>query len=223
MRNGIFDNFGGSEMPFSERDKARIRNMLGYFVKNAEKVRFVTLFKMLFNVDRLSYIERGIPVTGYTYYAKENGPVPLQLEHELKGILSSASWEKDESVGARSVIRLERPKTPKAEPEEQFFKLTSHKWRFNNEILTPSEIDLLDQTLKRGEGKTGNDWIKYGHREWPSWIKPYYDEEQGDGSKVNLDDELDGSYSYYSEEDHKNMAAARYIAEWLVQPERDKC
>jgi len=204
-------NLGGFIMPFSIREKERIKNILGYIVQKSKDVRYAKLFKMLFDLDRNSYIQRGVPVTGYTYYAKKNGPVPLHLELELKRKPVPASLGRDESVDALSVIRLERAKTDKAGPDEQFFELTHRKdWQFNKDVLSPVEFELLEQTISRGGNETGTAWIGYGHQEWPSWVQTYRGGD-GKGNPINMDIELVASR--FSDEDKNNMAIVRRIVE----------
>ena len=177
-------------MSFKEIEKERIRNILGYFVKESNKdILLKKLFKMLFFLDRSAYLETGVPLTGYTYHAKGHGPVPMHLELELKNRTNTLD---PELVGACSVIKRKKSPSPKAGYEESNYVLVDKGWELNKKVFTPYEIQLLKKIADVCREKTGAELEQDAHK-CVSW-KNAYKEGKGDGNPLNFCDE-DGSAS----------------------------
>lgn len=65
-------------------NREKLLNLIIYFVKNTTKCYKTKLFKLLFFADFLHFKETGRSITGLTYEAWKNGPVPCDLFHEIK-------------------------------------------------------------------------------------------------------------------------------------------
>jgi len=188
-------------MSFSERERGRIRNILGFFVKESNKdILLVALFKRLFFLDRLSFLETGITRTNYTYSAKPNGPVPKFLENELKGIDQSTN---PEIVGVDMVVKLKKPASKKAEYEESYFALTDRNWEIDQKIFTPYELRLLKKIAERCKDKTGAELIEESHRCF-SWINAFQSG-KGNGKILNFRDEIGSEDDPYNEEERESL------------------
>ena len=193
------------DMSFSEKEKERIRNVLGFFVKESNKnILLVALFKRLFFLDRRSFLETGVPFTKYTYSAKPQGPVPMGLEWELKGLDNP----NPEFVGADTVIKLRKPPSTKAEYDEYYYDLTDWDWEINKKIFTPYELRLLEEIADCCKDKTGAELTQEAHK-CCSWRKAFQSG-RGDGENVDFYDEAGSHDDPYTGEEREIMDKARH-------------
>jgi len=65
-------------------DREKIIHAIIYFAKNTKHCHTLKLFKLLNSADFEHYRQRGRTITGLTYQAWENGPVPPALFNEFK-------------------------------------------------------------------------------------------------------------------------------------------
>ena len=196
-------------MSFSQLEKERIRNILGFFIKESNKdILYMALFKRLFFLDRQAFLETGVPITKYSYSAKPLGPVPIDLEMELKGKANPNA-----AVEADSVIRLRKPSSPKADSAEGFFDLVDNNWKINEQIFTLYEIELLQRIAEGCKQETGKQLSHYSH-DCASWVKAFH--EKGEGAHITFYDEAGSSDDPYTPEERERLDSSRLGMELLL-------
>lgn len=182
--------------------KERARNIVLFFVQNSKQIRYTKLFKLIFLADRIAYLKTGRTLTEYRYFAKPQGPVPLSLEHEIKG--HEEDKFKDIYVGIASTIRLEKPKGRQKDDEMSLVALPGQS--FNEEVFTPCELDILADIFKEYGHCTGAELSTYVHQ-FPSWEITYADG-SGDGAPIDLNLDTNGFDDPLSREERMAINAA---------------
>src|SRR4051794_32133240 len=69
---------------FVSRDREKLINAIIFFSRNTKHCHTLKLFKLLSFLDFEHFRQTGRTVTGLTYAAWENGPVPPALFREIK-------------------------------------------------------------------------------------------------------------------------------------------
>lgn len=69
---------------FGHDNRAKLINAINFFVRETHHCHTVKLFKLLNFLDFEHYRQTGFSVTGLTYKAWPQGPVPSELWHELR-------------------------------------------------------------------------------------------------------------------------------------------
>jgi uncharacterized phage-associated protein len=100
--------------------------------------------KLLFLADKYHLVRYGRPITGDLYCALPHGPVPTTILNLLSGVVGEA--EANEQVSAlRSVLTVNHiysnPRISARKPLKQ-------------ECLSKSDIEALDETIRRHGGKS---------------------------------------------------------------------
>jgi uncharacterized phage-associated protein len=69
---------------FDSHQREKLVNAINYFVRETRHCHTLKLFKLLNFLDFEHFRETGMSVTGLTYKAWPQGPVPSELWHELR-------------------------------------------------------------------------------------------------------------------------------------------
>lgn len=140
---------------YRQRNFEKFANMVLYFIRNGRT--FTTrLNKYLFYADFLYYKQTGTSMSGYTYIAIENGPVPDDYKR-LFGLLWERGFIENKEVvlGGNPVERFEPVK------------------EFDKSYFSHSEIKILNLILKKFEYLKTDQIIEYSHNEkaWKDNVK----------------------------------------------------
>jgi len=68
----------------NDHKQDKLYNLITYFVKNTERCYKTKLFKLLYHADFEHFKQVGQSITGLRYFAWPKGPVPIELENEIK-------------------------------------------------------------------------------------------------------------------------------------------
>jgi len=66
------------------RETAKVGNLIHYIAKKSGEIYLTRLLKILYLIDEKSVQEIGVPVTPFEYRVAENGPMIVELWHDLK-------------------------------------------------------------------------------------------------------------------------------------------
>lgn len=115
-----------------------------YIATRLHRKDFHKIFKIIYFADREHMTKYGRSITGDTYIAMKDGPVPSKIDDILKAVRGDSYFAKDANVVELSKV------------------LSVHDWYFvtpkrdaNVDLLSQSDIDELDASLQ-----------KYGSLSW---------------------------------------------------------
>ena len=138
-----------------ERNREKLLNALIYFSENVLYLGKTKLFKLLNYLDFLHYQKTGRSVTGLRYYAWEKGPVPKDLQNELKRPSKDFNehfYKKLEVFGGG----------------KQRERLVARK-KFNPSWFSPYELELMDMLAKKHFNDNAMDISESSHFETGPW------------------------------------------------------
>jgi Protein of unknown function (DUF4065) len=150
-------------MKFSASHKTgKMRELILHIAKQSEKdEKFgaVKLNKILFYADFLSYFKRGKSITGMEYFALSEGPAPQQMLPILKNMESKGDI-------AFQQIDVGMPK-----PKKKLIALRPPE--YSKVGLTPEDIVMVDEIIKKCWDYTGTDLTKLSH-DFSGWLQAFY-------------------------------------------------
>jgi uncharacterized phage-associated protein len=138
-------------------DESKAVETLVYIARAWPGITPFYLSKILFFADRDHLREFGRPVTGDAYIAMTNGPVPSRIYDIIKGELdffgAPAAIE-----DALDIVQTEKYHEVRAKREP------------NTELLSETDIDALDNSIKFCQGRSFSELSNLTHQE-PAWFE----------------------------------------------------
>lgn len=139
-----------------EQEKAY--NAIKYFSEHTAMCGKKKLFKLLYALDFEHFAKTGRSVTGYTYQAWEMGPVPVELNREIKNnnaeLLTSFDLKIEDAGPYGRVCFI--PKTP-----------------FDAKMFSRRELAMLKDISIRFSDKTAKEMEDWTHQEGMPWHQVY--------------------------------------------------
>ena len=154
------------DLPMARKARQRLKllNALIYFSENVLYVGKVKLFKLLYFLDFIHYSEIGRSVTGLTYNAWPQGPVPKSLNDE---------WDSPRRDFGQHLTRLNR--TFGTGMVQHAIKA---KKKVNLEIFTDREIAIMEDLVKKHFRHTAIEMTDASHFESGPWDIVYAKQQQ---------------------------------------------
>lgn len=157
-----------------EQEKAY--NAIKFFIEHTHQCVKKKLYKLLYALDFEHFEKTGRSVTGYTYEAWRMGPVPVELDREIRNKDSelAANFEINEVMYGPYPGLEFKPKTPFEE-----------KWFSRRELKLLKDIAdrFVDRTTKEME-----DWTHLPNMPWHR----VYNEEQNPNGLIPYEYQLSG-------------------------------
>lgn len=139
-----------------EQEKAY--NAIKYFSQHTSMCGKKKLFKLLYALDFEHFAKTGRSVTGYTYVAWEMGPVPVELDREIKNedsdLLANFELHSD-SAGPYERLSFE-PKT-----------------EFDSKVFSKRELAMLKDIADRFAQSTSKEMEDWTHQEGFPWQRVF--------------------------------------------------
>lgn len=170
----------GRMLILHEQEKAY--NAIKYFYEHTGMCEKKKLFKLLYALDFEHFAKTGRTVTGYNYQAWRMGPIPVELDREIKNrssdLLHAFNLE-DGPSGYDSLCLV--GKTP-----------------FDSQYFSKREMEMLHDIADRFRDATGTEMEAWTHREGMPWQR-VYEVEGRESAFIPFDYQLD--YEDVGEED----------------------
>ena len=143
----------------NRRHREKTLHALVYFAKETLYVGKLKLFKLLYLLDFEHYKNTGLSVTGQTYKALDNGPVPQELMDE---------WDapKEDFIGSFLKKEKEYPNGWKAQVLEPRVK-------FNDIFFSEYQLSLMQDLAKEYFRHTSKMMIDETHQKFDLWDEIY--------------------------------------------------
>ena len=109
--------------------RTKLINAIIYFANNTKYCGTTKLYKLLFLFDFMCFKKTGKKVTNLNYYAWKNGPVPIDLFHELK------KMKPDMSAAIKFV------------KDDGFQKIVAKK-KFYKERFSPLQLKIMSEIVE---------------------------------------------------------------------------
>lgn len=138
-----------------EQEKAY--NAIKYFYEHTMTCEKKKLFKLLFFLDFEHYEKTGRPVTGYHYLAWERGPVPVELDRDIKNRSTDLVNEFDFEDG----------------PSDYNSLCLIGKTPFDPKLFSRRELALMADIADRFQDSTGSEMEAFTHREGTPWQRVF--------------------------------------------------
>lgn len=155
MGENTADIYSGYRKPSLDR----FTEMIVYFTGKLEPFK-TKMNKLLFYADFLHFSKTCFSISGARYRAIDMGPVPNNFNSLF------------EYVSNNDYIDIWQTEFPEGKLGEQF--KPNPKRKFNPEVFSGEEINVLDQVAKRFERTKGPDIVKISHEE-KAWIDNFHD------------------------------------------------
>lgn len=144
---------------------AKLEAILLYFANNANYLGKIKLMKLFYFLDFMHVKKYGIPVTGDIYFNLEKGPIPTVIMNMIDELAINPEESK-----LSDTVKIE---TPRGTNRMQKI-VPLHK--FNNssmKLFSKSEIDTLEEVIRRFKDTNTDDLIKLSHAEAPWRMTDY--------------------------------------------------
>lgn len=138
-----------------ERDREKLLNALIYFSESVLYPGKTKLYKLLNYLDFLHFEKTGRAVTGLTYYAWKNGPVPRDLNEEI----DRPAKDFIEHLSKKTIKYGSGKKMQRFEPRKEF----------DSSLFSLFELDLLEMLAKKHFKDTANEITEESHFETGPW------------------------------------------------------
>src|SRR5690348_13764905 len=102
-------------------NREKLINAIIYFCKETALCNKLKLYKLLYHLDFRHYALTGRTVTGLDYFAWPNGPVPVELEKEIKAPAEDLQEKVEFSVPTDTGLFQAVDIAPKAEFDPSAF------------------------------------------------------------------------------------------------------
>lgn len=139
-------------------EKEKAYNAIKFFLENTSMCGRKKLYKLLYALDFEHFEKTGRTVTGYTYKAWRMGPVPVELDKEIK------SDDKD---------FFEHFKSYTEEVGQYERQCLEARTPFDERVFSRRELDILHNLAERFESNTGDEMELWTHREGTPWQTVY--------------------------------------------------
>ena len=146
---------------FLSYSREKLLNAIVYFVRNTKYCNTIKLFKLLNFLDFEHYRQTGKSVTGLSYEAWPEGPVPKELWNEIHK--PSDDFKKTVTV---SVVKDELTD----QPTRRDFLINK---KFNPKYFTKREIEIMVRLALYFNELTATDMSRYSHSKGMPWSKVF--------------------------------------------------
>jgi len=146
----------------SSTQRQKLLHSIIYFVENTERCQKLKLFKLLAHLDFEHFKETGRTVTGLDYYALEKGPVPRDLNSELRGTVQDL----DGVVGVSTVANGNDWHVVKFKALQEF----------NTDLFSRRELKILKRLAEEYRDALGAKMIDSTHLPNDPWDIAYRSE-----------------------------------------------
>jgi len=157
-------------------NRTKMINAIFYFATNTKKCGKTKLMKLMYHYDFFHFRETGRSVTGLSYYAWKQGPVPvdlfMELSHDLKSDLKKA-------------IEIEAIK--------DFYKIVPKEdFNFDKSVFSKRELRLLENVTIFFKETTAEQIVEVTHLPRQPWFKTIA--EKGEGKMIRYMLAVDGRH-----------------------------
>lgn len=142
--------------------REKLLNAIIFFAADGSCAK-TKLFKLLHLLDFKHYRETGRSVTGLSYYAWDNGPVPTALNKEFQPATRSVDFDEACEISVENGTQMER------------FDLKP-KAAFKEDIFTPRELRTMKKVKQEFGRLNAAELIDYCHRPGQPWTRVYKNE-----------------------------------------------
>ena len=118
---------------FIDRRREKLENAMIYFARNTRHCHTLKMYKLLSFLDFEHYRQTGRSVTGLSYYAYPQGPVPAELDEQIK-----RSVDEQDAFDALAVREL------RSEYGDSFSRTFLPKTKFSDLYFTPREMAIME-------------------------------------------------------------------------------
>jgi len=142
------------------RQREKLLNAIIYFAQKTKFCHKLKLMKLLYYLDFWHFKETGKPVTGLTYKAWDNGPVPPNIYHEIEPDKNPSDMqeylfvESEEFENNKGRCLHVRPKKA-----------------FNKKVFTRRELKILEDVAFVFKDAKGKDMTDSTHLKNSPWSK----------------------------------------------------
>ena len=155
---------------FIHHRREKLLNAIAYFVGNTKYCHTLKLFKLLNFLDFEHYRQTGRSVTGLSYKAYPNGPVPPELYNDIK----QESEEKTSALGVKETFD---------EMNEVLKREFTVKNDFDKTYFTPRELEIMDRLVFFFAEVKSDVMSAYSHDPKLPWGK-IYRKGEGEGCAI---------------------------------------
>lgn len=152
---------------FLSHSREKLLNAILYFVKKTKYCNTLKLFKLLNFLDFEHYRQTGRSVTGLSYEAWKQGPVPRELWKEIH--------EPPKDMQALITISIAKDELTDIPMRRDF----APKKQFDSKYFTKRELEIMERLAFYFKELTATDMSKYSHSPKMPWKKVY----KGEGHK----------------------------------------
>ena len=139
---------------FRAFDLIRFHNMIKYFAESLSPYK-VKLNKLLFYADFECFKRFGLGMSGLEYQAIQMGPVPNHFQSQF------------DLAQRNGIVRIDEQLFSNGMVGEKFESIGS---KFNADVFSKNELDVLDHILNLFKETSTNDIIEMSHEE-KAWIE----------------------------------------------------
>jgi len=142
-------------------DREKLLHVVAYFLENTLYCYKLKLYKLLHFADFQHFRETGRSITGLDYFAWDMGPVPAELDQEIKfhpqeDFVRSFTWNRKrwgEAEGIQINLRA--------------------GMNFNEGLFTDRELKILHQVARKFMRERSAEMSKKSHEEDQPWHRVY--------------------------------------------------
>ncbi|OQX51969.1 MAG: hypothetical protein B5M53_09800 [Candidatus Cloacimonas sp. 4484_209] len=151
----------------SDMDIDKILNVILYILQEKEEVSKTKLMKLLFLIDFAHLRKYNRPITWVEYHRLPKGPIPSYLLDIINTAIghNAAPVINEDIKNFRNMVKI----TKRVIGQREGFFLSPLKQPDMDE-LSSSEIEVIDEILKRYGNKNARELIDITHRH-PAWNK----------------------------------------------------
>lgn len=143
-----------------DRSREKLINVIVFFATNVKHCGKTKLFKLLYFLDFQHFKEIGRSVTGLSYFAWQNGPVPVKLNEEL---------EKPQT-DLTQAVKIEDIPLPEDKKPMMFF---TPKIEFYKGCFSKREFKIMTTLADEYKNSTAEEMIEATHLEKQPWHQVY--------------------------------------------------
>ena len=154
-------------MSIVNHDQDRLIHVIAFFLGNTKHCFKMKLFKLLFFADIEHFQQTGKPITNLEYFAWPMGPVPVELNNQIKS-LDTALTKKIKIVAQKYV-----------DPEvDGNAVIMSPTIKFDYSLFSPREVKILKQIAEIYFDVKSNDISQISHDKNGPWYRVYVTEKK---------------------------------------------
>lgn len=156
-------------------DREKLLNAIIYFVRETKYCHTLKLYKLLHAADFEHFRQRGRTITGLTYEAWENGPVPPALFREIK------EGGKSDLRKVTSIVDVKDEITKKLDRRDFIPRV-----QFDRSVFSGRELKILDRVAEIFKDARGETMRDFSHFKGLPW-KAVYGKGEGSGKTIPPD------------------------------------